>query len=299
MFEIWPESDAVMNRYFSNGEQPERLLATSEDLLTWETVTLPAFSDLDTSQSFVQGVAVSDTTVAVLGNVVIGDANVREILLNSGASTEVELQDYCGTYEFLDGDFVAYSCAIEGQMFDEIDEDDPAAASETTDLTEFELLRIGPGEAGFDQLVELEGFGREGFGAISVVLAGPLDGPFERAELDVGEFNVFIAGSDDGFIAAGTGSSDRTTLATSTNLLTWTEPQLVRGGFLLQDLELDQMRITAVGQLPNVNRIGVMVSEDLGQTWSESVVPTSLHFISIDIGPVSYTHLTLPTKRIV
>lgn len=285
VFEVWPEADRVTNQFFSNGNQPERLLGTSADLLQWDTVPLPAFTVLAGSDTFVQGVAVSDTTVAILGAILISDANEREILLSSGAATEVELENYCGTYEFLDGDFVAYSCAIEGQMFDEIDEDSPVDPSELTDLTEFELLRIGPGEAGFDQLVELEGFGRGGFGEVSVVLAGPFDGPFEQTELDVGDFNVFIAGSADGFAAVGTSLSDRTELATSTDGVEWSEPQLVRGGLLLQGLDVSQAGVTVIGQMTIQPGIGLLVSEDLEQPWSESVVPTSLDFFGTAVGP--------------
>lgn len=285
VFEIWPEVDASANRYFSNGPQPQRLLATSPDLLTWDSVALPAFTELATARSFVQGVAISDATVAVLGSVSIGEANERDILLSSGAATETELTNYCGTYEFLDGDFVAYSCAIEEQMFDEIDEDELNVTSETTDLTEFELLRIGPGDVGFEPLNVLAGFGQGGFDSVHVVLAGPFDGPFERTELDVGDFNVFLAGSDQGFVAAGVGSIDRSQLIRSTDGVAWSEPQLIRNDYNLTDLAATQSRITAVGQISNDPAVAALVSEDFGQTWSESVLPMSLDFLDSNIGP--------------
>ncbi len=284
--EVFPEFDEDdASFFFGPDESPDRFIATSADLQTWTSTQLDDVEVSDDGFTFVDGLAVSGDTIALLLQVEPGGPDELRILFEAGALTEADLENYCGG-GFEGDDFVARSCnfgfndfgpdAVEEAIDDDV-ESPPAEAEFPPE--EEELVRLSPGDAGYDELFEIFNNFDDFEPSAPVVLTGPLDGPLETVELPTVGFTSGIVGTDDGFVVVGSNfrTGDAVSIS-STDGVDWTEPVTIASEVNVDQVVESNGRLLISGSPFDVEAqsLSAFVSDDLGLTWTESTFDIEL-----------------------
>lgn len=268
--EVWPEVDEASTPFFGSAISSDRFLATSADLENW---TLTEFPELDLdpeATAFTNDLASSGDRLAVLLNVQPPQINELQVLFEAGVVSESDLENYCGFDS--DGDvFVGRTCSFSEEgpqdaIPDDIGELEVVPSETTTRSEREELFRLEPGDPGYDELSELFNSESESL-ATSIVVSGPVDGPFETAELPGNGFGGLLSGSDQGFVATTFGEQGAE-VTYSVDGVTWSDATAV--DFNLDSFVVVGDRIVAPArslESPD-GAFEIGVSDDFGATWT-------------------------------
>ena len=283
---------------------PESVLAVSANGSSWTTTEVPSVAVDEGGFTFVNGAALSGDRVAILVSREPVFVDPFQVLFESDLLTEEEAFEICDfqgepgepiavfdcnfeepDFEELDALFLEFEEAIEGAETDEeraLIEEEFFAAEEAFFQGE-EIFTVNPGDEIYDALSEA--LFTEPERIPSVVLTGPLDGPLQEVELPTLDYPNTIIGTNDGFMVSFHDyENGGVTVLRSVDGLTWTEVerfvpeagadpfnqevQIVGQGDLTFAFVLD---FSGESQAPIV-----LTSDDLGDTWTESTIPTEL-----------------------
>ena len=271
VLEIWPAFDPDASAFGFDGN-PERFLATSADLVTWTPTPIEQLDDTDGLFAFIQSVAVSGDSIAILAQFSGSVGSEFDVLLEAGLITESEVENICGTEFSEGGAYVITSCGEELI----VREGEPVTDIEPEGFGD-EVLRLEPGDEFYDEVIEAA-LGPD-VDPVPTVLTGPVAGPLEVIELPGINFAQQVLGTDVGFFAVGSSPLGEGQILTSSDGLTWSElaPSEVNFGFIQQlAASGDRLLVTsnAVDE-PNGDLL-TFVSDDGGVSWSESFIPSDL-----------------------
>ena len=296
--------DEVIGAFIAEEEAfsapPEFVVATSNNGVFWEISDLPQIPVDEGGFVFVNDAAISEDRLALLVSIEPEFIDPFQIIFEAGLLTEEELDNFCDIR--LDGPgepIIITSCD-----FDEVDaafaEFEEAIANAATDEEraaieeEFfaleeelfggqELLRLEPGDEFYDEIAE--GFFAEPE-TDPVVLVGTIGGQFDVVELPFDGFPNSIVATDEGFITTGFDFvNGGTVVLRSTDGLTWTQVERFQG--IADGTEFADVTIAANSDLalaivvdfstPDGGTAPVVLrSDDLGNSWAESEIPTEL-----------------------
>ena len=287
--EVWPEfdEDQPEEQFFFDGPETERLIAVSDDLVNWMTSDFPDLDLEDNEFAWVIGIASSGDRVAMLTQVQTEGNDEMRILFDAGLLSGDDLENFCGLDPAEDGSYVALSCGFEEAMEDEeffADDIEQDAAVPTTTIPptdgdsfeQEELLRIAPGDPVFDEIDEIFN-GRAFEDMPSLVISGPIDGPFEANEIPVGGYVGSLVGTDAGFVVAGSDfNTNSAVTASSVDGITWSEASEIGDSINVTTAAASGDRVAVVGQSINTGDVDVFISNDLGATWTNAAIPSEL-----------------------
>ena len=289
---VWPDFDEDEPSSFIVEPQSEQLLATSQDLVTWTTTELPT-PELDENQTaFVSSIAASGDRVAILLDVNFNGAGEIEILLDNRVIEEADLENYCGT-DFSDGAVIGFSCdfaaeealefeILEEDLADDLQDGEPAPATTIAPSEpQEELFRIEAGDPGFDEIQEFFASQNSPEMMAPLVISGTIGEEFDLVELPINGYGAGISGTSDGFLVGVSNFlNGEVQSLSSPDGIEWTEAGSF-GGASSNGLATSGERVLTLGQ--NIETVGseapganVWISDDLGNTWTESAIPTEL-----------------------
>ena len=315
--QVWPEPDEDESSFFFGpGEQPERVLGFSEDLINWTTTELPGIDAEENQYVGVNGIAALGDQVAILIQVEPGGPDELRILFENGHLTEADLEYYCGG-GFEGDDFVAYTCefieeAIEdefpvttttvpaGELIEPLDGattttqapavDDVSDSPTTTAAAdvvgdgfggEEELLRVTPGQPGYDELFEAFNSFEDFEMPTPLVASGTVGGEFTVTELPATGYNTSLVSTEQTFVTQVQDfDSGRTVILTSADGTDWTQTGEIGVEGNIDRLVASGDRLLAVGQTfgesgPDSN-FSTWISDDQGATWTQGTLETAL-----------------------
>ena len=269
--EVWPiPEEDESGEFFEFGATPERFVATSDDLTSWDLVDFPDVGLEEHEFGGVVTAAVSGDLVAIGLQISPEGTDELEILVENDLITREQLNTICGSeYTDDEGPVIFYECPE--PSFEEDVEESGDAVDPFGD--QVELLRVEPGDPGYDELVApltSEQLPR------TVVVTGPVDGPFEATDLPFEGFGTTIAGTDAGFVAISSGFDGLPESSSSVDGVTWSEPTEVGEFFGVSSASASGDRVVIGVQQGLGSGFGVLWSDDLGATWTEATIATEL-----------------------
>lgn len=241
--------------------QSTRTLATSPDLINWDTVELPPLAGSERmGDTFVNGLAASGDRIVITGQVNSVE-NPELVLLEEGLITEEEVFNICST-EFDGSSYSIFTCDFENtQDFEE-------------NYEETLLITIDSSDPLFERI---EAVATAAQAPETVMLVGPISGPFELIDAPIDGWDVSLAGTPDGFLAVGSGLNNVSQAFSSTDGVTWnqvTPPNDESSLFAFSRLASTENTIVAMTQ--RSTGLTSFATTDLGQTWTEGSIDTDL-----------------------
>ncbi len=297
--------DVIVDAFFAREVEfdgPVQIVATSADGIDWSTAELPNIPSADGGFTFVNSVAVSGDKLALLMSVEQGFTDPFEALVTAGVIPEETIDSICSIESGGRGDPIVISTCNFDVATNEGDEGD----TDEGDIEEVEILRLVPGDEFYDQLVEA--FGEPPAGTPIVLvgsIGGEFGGEFTVAELPVDGFPATIVGTNEGFMATVFDAEGFSRVLRSRDGLAWT----VVEEFSPQDeapvaieLAANNDRAVAIEVEFDVDtgETGapvVLATTDLGDSWSDSEIPTELFAVSQTTfaGPAGFATLITGT----
>lgn len=295
---------------------PEEVVATSSDGISWATTDLTGLPVEEGGSFYISGAAVSGDSLAILVGIKPAEIDPYEILLDSGLVEQEELSELCNItggdsgeplvlfacdYEALDA---AYTEAEEAFANAETDEEVDAILEAFYELEEElragqEFLRLEPQNELYDDVVD-GFFGRPT--QMPVVLVGTIGENLSVVELPVTGYPYTILGTSAGFLATVyDDNTGRSSVLRSTDGLSWAEfEQPNRIERVLEDRPVaanDEFALAVV--VTRDETPVVLTSDDLGETWTESEIPTELFGVNPRpvAGPVGFATLIEGTSE--
>ena len=144
-----------------------------------------------------------------------------------------------------------------------------------------ELVRLSPGEPGYDEIIAIVNGSSDFEMPPAIVMAGPIDGDFTATELPTAGYSSGIVSTDTSFVVrVNDYESNSAVVLSSPDGVTWSEAGDLGNELRFENIVASGDRLLATGQdlasPGDVSGLSVWVSNDLGATWTPGDLDTAL-----------------------